>query len=408
VRVPASKSQANRELLLSALAAGRSEVDLGDLDPGDDVRAMREALAELGCRLEGGPTGIVRVTGLWPSPPARDASVDAEHAGTVARFVAALAATLPGRARIDGSERLRARPMAPLTKALRELGATVEGDSLPITVSGPLRGGAVDVPGHESSQFSSALLLVGARMERGLELRISGTVVSAPFIDLTLGALEGRGVKVARGQLPNAFHIPPHDLKGRHVRIAGDATAATYPAAAAAILGGKVTIDNMDARVGAGEQGDVRAFEILAQMGCGVTHHFGGVTVRRTGPLYGIRTDLRDISDTFPSIAVVAAVAEGRSELLGLGHTRRQESDRIAAVAAGLRALGCGVTEYADGIAIDPAPLHGGVVDAAGDHRIAMAFSILGLEVPGVVIEGSDAIAKTFPGFYDMVRELGH
>jgi 3-phosphoshikimate 1-carboxyvinyltransferase len=143
-------------------------------------------------------------------------------------------------------------------------------------------------------------------------------------------------------------------------------------------------------------------------MGCSVSRLPGGVTVRRTGPLYGLRENLRDISDVFPTLAVVAACAQGRSELLGVGHTRGQESDRIAAVAAGLRALGGRVEEYADGIAIEPAPLHGGVVDAAGDHRIAMAFSVLGLDVPGIAIEGADAVAKTFPAFYEMLGGLGH
>lgn len=408
MRVPASKSVANRELLLSAIAASRSEIDLGPMDPGDDVRAMREALAALGARVEGGPAGTVRVTGIGGSPPARDATVDAAEAGTVARFVTALAAALPGRTRIDGSERLRGRPLAALVRALRQLGAGVEGDALPLTVSGPLRGGHVEVPGHLSSQFASALLLVGCRAAEGLDLRISGTVVSAPFIDLTLRALADRGVAVARGELPYTFRVRPQPVKARRVTVPGDATAATYPAAAAAILGGRVTTANVDARHAAGQQGDVRFFDLLERMGCQVSRPPGGVTVGRRGALYGIRTSVRDVSDVFPSLAVVAACAQGRSEITGIGHTRRQESDRVAAVAAGLRALGGRVTEYADGIAIEPAPLHGGTVDAAGDHRIAMAFSVLGLQVPGVVIDGWESVSKTFPGFYAVVRELGH
>lgn len=406
--MPASKSVANRELLLSALADAVSVVDIGDLDPGDDVRAMRDALAEIGCAVDGGPTGTVGVRGLGRSPAARDASVHAGQAGTVARFVAALAATLPGHTRIDGDERMRARPMASLTNALRELGATVEGDALPLTVSGPLRGGRVEVPGHESSQFASALLLVGARAAEGIELNISGTLVSAPFLDLTMAVLRGRGVTVERLATPNTFRVRPQAVRARRVKVPGDATAASYPAAAAAILGGSVTIENVDARPHEGAQGDARSFDVLERMGCQVSRHFGHVTVRRQGALFGIRENVRDISDVFPSLAVVAAVADGRSEILGVGHTRRQESDRIAAVAAGLRALGGRVTEYADGIGIDPVPLHGGVVDAAGDHRIAMAFTILGLQVPGVAIEGWDSVSKTFPDFYEMVRELGH
>ncbi len=407
MRVPASKSVANRELLLSALANGRSEIDLGEMDPGDDVAAMRDALAALGYQVDGRATGVVRVSGT-SAPAAGERAVDARDAGTVARFVPALAATLLGRTRIDGSERMRERPIAPLARALRALGAQVDGDAFPLTVTGPLRGGTVDVPGHESSQFASALLLVGARAAEGIELRMAGSVVSAPFIDLTIDALERRGVVVERPGLPNVFRIAPQKIRARRVTVPGDATAASYPAAAAAILGGRVIVENVDPHRRRGAQGDIRFVEILGRMGCAVSRLVGGVTVRRTGPLYGVRENVRDISDVFPTLAVVAACAQGRSEILGVGHTRGQESDRIAAVAAGLRALGGRVDEYADGIAIEPVPLHGGAVDAAGDHRVAMALSILGLLVPGVAIDGAETVAKTFPGFYEMLRGLGH
>jgi 3-phosphoshikimate 1-carboxyvinyltransferase len=403
-RVPASKSAANRELVLSALADGASEVVLGPLDAGDDVRAMHGALVALGHETEARPDGTIRLTGRRG---AGSSSVSAGAAGTVARFVTALAATRPGPTTIDGSERMRERPMAALARALRALGATVDGERLPLTVSGPLRGGSVEVPGHESSQFASALLLVGARSLEGVTLRIAGSVVSAPFIDMTVAALAGRGVRVER-PAPQTYRVAPQKVKGRRVVIPGDATAATYPAAAAAILGGGVRIENVAFEHRPGRQGDLRCFEVLRQMGCSVSTLLGGITVRRDGPLYGIRENVRDISDTFPTLAVIAALAEGESELLGVGHTRRQESDRVATVARGLRALGGDVTEYADGIRIRPVPLRGGVVDAAGDHRIAMAFAVLGLSVPGVAIEGAEAVSKTFPGFFDMLRELGH
>ncbi len=405
MRVPASKSVANRELLLSAMAKGRSAVDLGEADPGEDVRAMRAAIGALGCAVDGGTHGVVRVAGLGASAPTLETSIDAGDAGTVARFGLALAATLPGRTRMDGSARLRERPIAPLVRALRQLGATIDWEAFPLTVTGPLRGGEVDVPGRESSQFASALLLAAPRTRQGVTLRISGALASAPFVEMTVAGLQRRGVRVER-LAPNEFRIAPQPVKARHVTVPGDATAATYTTAAAALLGGRVTVENVVPRASAGDQGDVRAFSVLRAMGCGVSTLFGGVSVRRTGALYGVREDLRDISDTFPTIAVVAACAQGPSELLGLGHTRRQESDRIAAVAAGLRALGGDVTEYADGLRIVPAPLRGGVVDAAGDHRIAMAFSILGLVVPGVAIDGAEVVAKTYPGFYGMLREL--
>ena len=406
VQVPASKSVANRELVLSALATGTSRLELGLLDPGEDVRAMREALVRLGISVEQDARGTVTVKGGAGSVPATQASVDARDAGTVARFVTALAALAGGPVTIDGSARLRERPLAPLVAALRELGGAVEGDRLPITINAPIAGGEVTIAGNESSQFASALLLVAPALPRGLRLRISGPLVSAPFVELTIAALEARAVVVERTG-PYAYAVAPQRIKARRLRIPADVTAATYPAAAAAILGGEVTIEHVDARERTGTQGDARFFSMLELMGCTVARRDSSVTVKRYGSLFGVIADLRDCSDVFPTLAVVAACASTPSELLGVGHTRLQESDRIAAVANGLRALGGEVVESSDGLRILPRPLSGGVVDAAGDHRIAMAFSILGLQVPGIGIEGSEAVAKTFPDFYRMLKDLG-
>lgn len=406
MRVPASRSVAVRELVLSALADGRSELDLGDIDPGDDVAAMCDALAALGYHLDGGPSGVVGLVGAGRSIPVGKGAVDVRDADAVVGFVTALAATLPGRTRIDGSQRLRRRPIGLLVSALRKLGAEIEGDALPLSVSGPLRGGRAEVSGHGSSEVVSALLLVAPLAERGIELRVSGTAFPAPPIDLTLAALEGRGVKVERMAATNTFWMGPQTVRSRAVAIPGDVTAAGYPAAAAAILGGRVTIENVDPHRPVGAQGDLRAFDVLEAMGCRVSRFFGGITVRRTGPLYGVREDARDIWEVFPALAVVAACAQGRSEILGLGHARQQGSDPVAAVAAGLGALGGRATVYSDGLAIEPAPLHGGVIEADGDHRVAMAFAILGLQVPGVAIEGAEAASRAFPGFYGLLSEL--
>jgi 3-phosphoshikimate 1-carboxyvinyltransferase len=378
---------------------------MGRLDPGDDVRAMREALASLGYQVDCDQTFGVTVSGAKTVPHATG-PVHAAEAGTVARFVLALAALADGETRLDGSERLRERPIAPLVNALRDLGATVDGDALPLTVTGPIRGGHVAVPGRQSSQFASALLLVAPRLERGLDLEIIGSLVSAPFVDLTIAALRKRGVKVDAPTL-DRIAIGPQKVKARSFEIPGDATAATYPAAAAAICGGQVTVENVDAHEVQGGQGDVRFFSILEEMGCRVSRRKGTVTVGRVGRLQGIVANVRDCSDVFPSLAVVATQCETPTELGGIAHTRLQESDRIRAVAEGIEALGGRATAYADSIRIEPVPLRGGVVDARGDHRIAMAFSVLGLQVPGVAIEGSDSVSKTFPDFYEMLAELG-
>lgn len=405
MRVPASKSVANRELVLSALADGESQLDLGPLDPGDDVRAMREALGALGYDVRDGGDGRLRIAGGEPRPPAGPGVLEAHEGGTVARFGIALAAVGARTTVVDGSARMRERPIGPLLRALRELGATVEGDRLPVTVRGPLAGGSVTVPGNESSQFASALLLAAPRMANGLELRLAGATVSAPFLELTVAALAARGVRVER-PAPGVFRVACQRVRARSLRVPGDVTAATYPAAAAAILGGELTISNADARLAAGAQGDARFFALLEAMGCRVRRGGGSIAVSRVGTLAGIAADLRDCSDTFPTLAVVAACAATPTELFGIGHTRKQESDRVSAVAAGLRALGGRVAEFADALRIEPAPLHGGVVPSAGDHRIAMAFATLGLEVPGVAIEGAECVAKTFPEFYELLDRL--
>jgi 3-phosphoshikimate 1-carboxyvinyltransferase len=200
--------------------------------------------------------------------------------------------------------------------------------------------------------------------------------------------------------------VEQRKVRARDVRVPGDVTAATYPAAAAAVLGGSVTIDGVDARVREGNQGDARFFELLQAMGCGVSHRGGAVAVKRIGELHGIRANVRDCSDVFPSLAVVATQASEATELTGIGHTRKQESDRVTVVANGINALGGRAQAFADAIRVEPAPLHDGVVDACGDHRVAMAFSVLGLQVPGVAIKGAGSVTKTFPQFYEMLAEL--
>src|SRR5438876_1115456 len=404
VRVPASKSVANRELVLSAIADGPSRLDMGRLDPGDDVRAMRQALASLGYQVEWDQTFQVTVRGAETIPHATG-PVNAAEAGTVARFALALAALADGETRFDGSDRMRERPIAPLVRALQDLGARADAETLPLTIHGPLRGGHAAVPGDQSSQFASALLLIAPRLERGLELEITGSLVSAPFVHMTIASLAKRGVKVDAPTFDRLF-VGKQKVKARSFEIPGAATAATYPAAAAALCGGRAAVENVDAHERPGGQGDVRYFSLLEEMGCRVSRGRGTVTVRRVGQLQGIVANVRDCSDVFPSLAVIATQCETPTELGGIAHTRLQESDRVHAVADAINALGGRATAYGDSIRVEPTPLHEGVVDARGDHRVAMAFSIFGLQVPGIAIEGSESVSKTFPDFYAMLAEL--
>ena len=402
MKVPASKSIANREIVLSALAEGISRLDLGPLDPGDDVWTMAVAVEALGYRVQRNDHQLV-VHGSG-TRRREGGAIDAHDAGTVARFGAALGALGSGFVTVTGSPRMRERPMAPLAQALRDLGASVKGDRLPLTIVGPLRGGSVPIGGSESSQFASALLLVAPRLDGGLRLRITGMLVSEPFVAMTIASLRGRGAHVERNG--DEIVVSEGKLRARNLRVPGDVTAATYPAAAAAVLGGSVTVENVDGRVHEGAQGDARFFELLEAMACNVSRRSGSVTVRRTGDLHGIRENVRDCSDVFPTLAVIATQASDPTELTGIAHTRKQESDRVKAVTDGINSLGGNAQAFADAIRIEPRPLHEGVVDSCGDHRVAMAFSILGLQVPGVAIKGASAVAKTFPQFYEVVAEL--
>jgi 3-phosphoshikimate 1-carboxyvinyltransferase len=275
-----------------------------------------------------------------------------------------------------------------------------------LTVRAPLRGGAAEVSGAEAALFASALLAVAARSSEGVQLRVGGVLRSGPAIQPALAALERRSVKIERPD-PGEYRVAPQAIRSRDFVVPGDVAAASYPAAAAAILGGSVTVENAAGRERDPEQEAVRFFDLIEEMGCRV-RRAAGVTVSRTGSLHGIRRDVRDCADVFPTLAVIAACAETPTEITGIGQTRRPGADPVAAVAAGLRALGGRVTEFSDGLRVEPAPLRGGVVDACGDHRVAMAFSILGLQVPGVAIEGSDVVGRSFPDFYVMLRELGH
>ena len=272
---------------------------------------------------------------------------------------------------------------------------------MPLTIGGPALGGEIDLPVDVSSQFASALLLIGPALEEGLVLRLIGVPVSAPFIDLTLECMRARGVEAKRSGAEIA--VLPGGYAARDVTIEGDATAASYFLAAAAITGGRVTVENVRPE---SAQGDVAVVRYLAAMGCTLPPG-DGITVVGPAQLRPLEADLSDISDTFPTLAVCCAFADGPSRLSGLSHTRVQESDRVRAVATELRRLGAEVEEFGDGIRITPRPLHAATVRTYRDHRIAMAFALAGLRVDGVTVADPDCVGKTFPDYFALLESLG-
>lgn len=416
VRIPGSKSLTNRELVLSALADGPSL--LRSPLHSRDTELMAEALRELGVLIEEVP-GDGAFGADWRITPQEltgGSSIDCGLAGTVMRFVPLVAALALGPVAFDGDASARKRPMRATIDALRALGVDVTDDgrgSLPFSLygTGSVDGGVLDFDASESSQFVSALLLVGARFTRGLSLHNTGpTVPSLPHIEMTISALASRGVHVTtpRGE-SGSWSVSHGEIRGREVDIEPDLSNAAPFLAAALVAGGEVTVTGWPAET----------TQVGDQLGT-LLGHFGG-TVRRSesgltidggagllggGSLPGVELDLRDCGELAPTIVALAALAETPSRITGIGHLRGHETNRLAALTAELGALGGSVTELDDGLAIAPAPLHGGLWHSHEDHRMATSGALIGLAIDGVEIDDIATTSKTLPQFPSLWRDL--
>ncbi|SFR10413.1 3-phosphoshikimate 1-carboxyvinyltransferase [Lentzea waywayandensis] len=396
VPVPGSKSITNRVLVLAALADGPSTVH-APLRSRDTV-LMVAALSSLG-------VGITdREDGGWDVMPGLlrgPADVDCGLAGTVMRFLPPAAALAEGGIRFDGDPHARTRPMSTVLGALRSLGVEIEGDALPFTLhgTGSVPGGEVTIDASGSSQFVSGLLLSGARFDKGVTVRHAGKPVpSLPHIDMTVQTLRSVGVQVDTS-VPDVWHVEPGVINARTWHVEPDLSNATVFLAAAAVTGGEVTIPHWPSVTT--QPGDaVRG--ILERMGCAVEVSDQGLTVRGPAKLSGVDIDLRDESELTPTVAALAALAEGRTVIRGVAHIRGHETDRIAALVNEINAVGGDATETEDGLIIDPRPLHGGVWKAYADHRMATAGAIIGLVVPGMSVDDIGSTTKTIPDFPGM------
>lgn len=393
----------NRALILAALADSPSIIYNPLISRDTDL--MKEALKAMGVGIsDWGPH--LRVT----PGQLHGATVDCGLAGTIMRFLPPVAALADGPVIIDGDPYARKRPMSTMTKALRELGVDVKGDSLPLTITphGVPEGAEVTIDASASSQFVSGLLLAGARYRYGLSVRHEGgTVPSQPHILLTIGMLRDAGVHVVAGE--DNWVVRPGKIEGREWYIEPDLSNATPFLAAAATCGGSMSIPNWPEETD--QPGD--AFRgILEQMGAQVEYVPQAPRqdpyLKVTGPeeglagLRGIDLDMGDIGELTPTVAALCALASTPSTLTGIAHLRGHETDRLAALATEINGLGGNVTELDDGLRITPAPLHGGQWHSYADHRMATAGAIIGLAVEGVEVEDIDTTSKTLPGFAGM------
>lgn len=395
VEVPGSKSLTNRALVLAALAEGPSVVRRALRSR--DTELMAAALGSLGAEVDRtGPDWRVR-PGVLRGP----AYVDCGLAGTVMRFVPPVAALATGEVCFDGDPHARSRPMGEVLTGLRQLGVEVADGGkgrLPFTVTGTgaVRGGVVGIDASASSQFVSALLLAGARYAEGVDVRHEGKPVpSMPHIEMTVAALREHQVEVDDSEV-DRWVVRPGAVAATDVTVEPDLSNAAPFLAVGAVTGGSVTVADWPERTT--QAGDALP-DILEQLGAVVQRSERGLTVTGTGAVHGVDLDLHDVGELTPAVAALAALGDSPSVLRGIGHIRGHETDRLSALAAELSALGADVTECDDGLELRPAPLHGGVFRTYADHRMAHAGVILGLKVPGVLVEDIATTAKTFPDF---------
>ncbi|HVX11274.1 MAG TPA: 3-phosphoshikimate 1-carboxyvinyltransferase [Pirellulales bacterium] len=405
VRPPGSKSITNRALVCAALAQDRSELS-GVLDS-EDTRVMVEALRQLGIGIDARfEDETIEVAGCGGRLPAEGGELYAANSGTTIRFLAAMVSLGRGTFRLDGTSRMRERPIGDLVGSLRQLGVDAQaesaGDCPPVAIrAAGLSGGRATVRGDVSSQFLSGLLLAAPYAREPVVLSVEGELVSQPYVLMTLVVMEAFGVRTQRSAM-REFRLPRQPYHGRRYAIEPDASAASYFFGAAAITGGEVTVDGLSR---SSLQGDVAFVDVLAQMGCRVTHAADHITVAG-GKLHGVTVNMNAISDTVQTLGAVALFATGPTTITGVGHIRHKETDRIGALATELRKLGAHVEELPDGLRITPAVLRPAVIDTYQDHRMAMSLALAGLRQAGVVINDPGCTAKTYPRFWDDLRSL--
>ncbi len=406
VAVPGSKSIANRALICAALADGSSTFH--NLPDGDDTEAMLTCLDVLGIGVERSTdtTTTTTVSGTGGVLPPGPRVLPTRLAGTTSRFITALAALGSGPYMIDGAPPLRARPMGPLHDALAALGATIAGERrghLPVTVSGPLRAGdRLQVRGDISSQFLTALMLIGPYVPGGLHITITTPLVSRPYLQITRAVMAefGHGAVSVDDR---EIEVEPGSYRARDYTVEPDGSSASYPLAAAAICGGRVEIPGLTAR---SMQGDAGFSDVLATMGCTSARGEESTVVEGGRGLHGVDIDMVDLSDLVPTLAAVAAFADTPTRIRGVGFIRAKESDRLGDLCAELRRLGARADDTDDGLTIAPATLHGSRLHTHDDHRLAMAFGLIGMRVPGVEIDDPDVVTKSWPGYWEMLGGL--
>jgi len=415
VRVPGSKSLTNRALLIASLANGTTHLTNALFS--DDSRYFAKALQTLGFDvLLDEENHSMTVTGLGGKIPAKKAELFIGNAGTAARFLSAFLTLGNGEYTLDGEARMRERPIGDLVDSLSQLGANIHplqkaesGERIcppvKITASG-LPGGKTTIAGDISSQFLSALLMTAPYAQSPIEVELTTDLNSKPYVDMTIAIMKDFGVEVERDKY-QSFRVLPSAFRTLHsYAIESDASAASYFFAVPAICGGTVKVENISRK---SVQGDIAFLDVLKQMGCEVEEADNSITVH--GPqgssIVGLDVDMRDIPDTAQTLAAIAPFADSPTRIRGIASARVKETDRVHATCFELDRLGVRVEEHEDGMTIYPVEkMRSASIQTYNDHRMAMAFSLIGLRFDGVTIENPSCVSKTFPNFFEVLDSL--
>ena len=414
VRVPGSKSLTNRALLIASLARGTTQLQNALFS--DDSRYFAQALQTLGFDIQlDEARQQMSVTGLGGTIPADKAELSVGNAGTAARFLTAFLTLGYGEYILDGDTRMRERPIQDLINSLNQLGVELESknDCPPVEISARgLPGGRTKIAGTISSQFLSALLMVAPYARSPIEIEVTTELNSKPYVDMTLTIMKEFGVEVQRDAYQHfAIPITNYRLPGSNpqspvaiYRIESDASAASYFFAAPAICGGTVRVENISRT---SKQGDIAFLNVLGQTGCIINEGTDFIEVTGANALMGVDVDMRDIPDTAQTLAVIAPFASSPTRIRGIASARVKETDRVYATCTELKRLGIHVEEHEDGMTIYPcSEIQPGIIQTYNDHRMAMAFALIGLRVDGISIENPFCVSKTFPGYFEVLDML--
>ena len=400
VRAPSSKSYTIRALMCAAMASGKSRIHFA-LNS-DDTKASLNVLRRVGVRIDQEGESLLVNGGIF-----HEAKCDlyCSDSATTLRFMTSIASVIPGKTRLIAGPTLVKRPIEPLIQVLRQIGVNCylcENESTVVVEGGELKGGFVRLAGNVSSQFLSALLLVGPFAEKGIRINLSSPLQSKPYILMTIECLKNFGIHIEYSEDFTEFTVTKQLFRPTEYVVEGDWSSASYLLALGA-LSGKIEVTNLKLE---SLQGDKILLYFLRQMGALIESNEDFIIVKST-ELRALKADLTDCIDLLPTMAILAATATGTSEFVGINRGRIKESNRVAAVVEGLRRMGLEIIEERDRLLITGDELHNAIIDSWKDHRIAMAFAILGMKNGEITINNADCVSKTFPGFWGMIKGVG-